>query len=103
MATKPFETNVLACLFSPTYKVRKMLEFASASWVALFMATANNNVFILGPAVSTFSAVIEYNRVSNFQDAVLQRNEEQNKDVTDSTEHTQLSPQTVVIHTATRT
>lgn len=103
MATKPFETNVLACLFSPTYKVRKMREFASASRVAFFMATANNNVFILGPALSTFSAVIEYNSVSNFQVAVLQRNEELNKDVTDSTEHTQLSPQTAVTHTATRT
>lgn len=67
------------------------------------MATAKNNVFIPGPALSTFSAVIEYNRVSNFQVAVLRRNEELNKDVTDSTEHTQLSPQTAVTHTATRT
>lgn len=66
------------------------------------MAIANNNVFILGPALSTFSAVIEYNSVSSFQNAALQRNNEINEDMRDSTEHTQLSPHTVIIHTATR-
>lgn len=65
------------------------------------MATANNNVFILGPALFTFSAVIEYDSVSNFQNAVLQRNNEINKDMRDSTEYTQLS-QRAMIHTATR-
>lgn len=66
------------------------------------MATANNNVFILGPASSNFSAVIEYNSVSSFQNVVLQRNNEINKEMRDSTEHTQPFPHTLMIHTATR-
>jgi hypothetical protein len=48
-----------------------------------------------GAALYTFSVVIVYNSVSNFQDDVLLRNKELNKDVKDSTKHPQLSSQTL--------
>lgn len=64
--------------------------------------TSNNNVFALGPASYTFSVVIEYNSVSSFQDDVLLRNNELNKDMRDSTGQTLLSSDSDMIFTATR-